>query len=576
MNKLNSYIFLALILVMAGSAFGQQIPVFNQYLYNPYIYNPARAGSEDLGRLFLGYKKQWTDMPGAPSTSSLTFDYPILGQRSGVGVTLYSDQTHIINQVGGSLTYAYHIVSGANDETRISMGVSAGFLSQSIDFEKARVQQANDNVILNNAQASTAFEAAFGFRYSYRRFSIDFSVPQLVNSSVRYLNNQGLNQQQVAEFNLVNHFLGAIRYEIPVSLENELYLEPVGMVRIVAGLPVQYDANFLLHWREQLTLGLGWRSGGPEGAFASGLNASIGFDINDYFTAAYIFEMSGPRNLRSIVGDTHEFTLGFRFGGTRQRVERLENKVNTLEESGLQMLMEEEKRRQDSLENVRKQGKSGMRPAFNYQGADSMGFSPEEWQLFERYKLYDDMRLMDELRQYKQMKQIDDMLKLKEIMDIQDRIKELEAERRRNESSQRPTSRGGGDLNLDEVLRIGQDGDTLHFLKLGEVYFDKDSYKLRSEEKARLNQVKQRYEKMSDVVVVYVTGNASTEGTDAYNMILSTNRCKAVRDHLKAAGMDDAVFMNIPYGEEDPLIEEDKSEDKREQNRRVDILILKN
>jgi outer membrane protein OmpA-like peptidoglycan-associated protein len=49
-----------------------------------------------------------------------------------------------------------------------------------------------------------------------------------------------------------------------------------------------------------------------------------------------------------------------------------------------------------------------------------------------------------------------------------------------------------------------------------------------------------------------------------------------VREHLKSIGMGDAVFMILPYGEEDPLVQKDNTEAKREENRRVDILILKN
>jgi len=562
MKTIISYIATAFFLMIGTSAFAQQVPVFNQYLYNPYVYNPARAGSQELGQLFLGYKKQWTDMPGAPATSVLTFDYPLQSQRSGVGATIYSDQTHILNKVGGSLTYAYHIVSGPNDNQRLSLGLSAGFLSQTIDFARANVQDRSDQIILENAQNSTAFEAAFGLHYQYENLSIDFAVPQLVNSSVRYLNTVGTTQQ-LAEFRLINHYLGAIRYKIPVSLQNQLYLEPVGMVRVVRGLPMQYDANFLLHWREQFTIGAGWRSGSPEGAFASGINVSLGFKLNDYFTAAYIYEVTGRQQYRSILGDTHEFAIGFKFGGTRNRVDRLEDKVHDLEETGFQKILDADQARKDSMQQAKRE-QQGMR-------LDSLGFTPEEWKMFRDYEMYNDLRLLEELRRMKRLKEMDEMLRLQEIMQLKNRLEEIEKQNKEMGNKSR-----GNSFNGETVYRRTAEGDTVAFYKLGSVYFDKDSDRLRGSERARLVQTKNQYSSLQNVVVVYLTGNASTEGGNAYNMLLSTRRCKAVREHLKSIGMDDAVFLILPYGEEDPVIKKDKTEDEREENRRVDVLILKN
>lgn len=566
MKKLISYIAFTLTLLIGSQVFAQQVPVFNQYLYNPYIYNPARAGDGDLGRLFLGYKKQWSDLPGAPATSVLTFDYPLTAQRSGVGVTMYSDQTHIINKVGGSLTYAYHIISGPNDNQRISLGLSAGFLSQTIDFNRARVRDGSDPVILANAQNSTAFDAAFGFHYSYENLAIDFSIPQLVNSSVRYLSAQGTSQQ-VADFQLISHYLGAIRYKIPVNLENQLYLEPVAMIRAVRGLPMQYDANFLLHWKEQFTVGAGWRSGSPEGAFASGLNASFRFNLNDYFSATYIYEMTGKSQYRNIMGDTHEFSIGFKFGGTRDRVDQLEDKMHDLEESGFQKIMDMEQAKQDSAIAAKRDA--------NRMKLDSLGFNPDEWKMLRDYEMYNDLRLLEELRRLKRLKELDDMLRLKEMMEIKQRLELIESQK----SNPNSTFRGydpSKDPNADVVYRTTENGDTLSFYRIGTVYFDKDSEQLRTGERARLTETKDKYKRMENVVIVYLTGNASTEGGDAYNMMLSTRRCKAVREHLKTIGMGDAVFMILPYGEEDPLIQRDDTEDKREENRRVDVLILKN
>ena len=60
------------------------------------------------------------------------------------------------------------------------------------------------------------------------------------------------------------------------------------------------------------------------------------------------------------------------------------------------------------------------------------------------------------------------------------------------------------------------------------VYFDFDSYRFKSEEKKKLLKVKGS---------VTVTGYASPEGSDSYNLKLSLKRARAVADFLKKRGV---------------------------------------
>lgn len=69
--------------------------------------------------------------------------------------------------------------------------------------------------------------------------------------------------------------------------------------------------------------------------------------------------------------------------------------------------------------------------------------------------------------------------------------------------------------------------------------------------------------------LVLLSGHASDEGTDDYNMALGARRAQAVRDALEAAGVPRERISWISYGEGAPLDPNDKPK-----NRRVEIAIL--
>jgi type IX secretion system PorP/SprF family membrane protein len=99
----------AFIFLNLGLGKAQQMPVFNHYIYNPLLYNPAATGKDSLGNAFINYRNQWTGINNSPTTATITFDSPLFKNRVGLGGTVYLDQTHIVQRVGASLNYAYHI-----------------------------------------------------------------------------------------------------------------------------------------------------------------------------------------------------------------------------------------------------------------------------------------------------------------------------------------------------------------------------------------------------------------------------------------------------------------------------------
>ena len=80
---------------MVGSAVAQQIPMYSQYMFNMMNINPAFAGSRGVPTTTMLFRKQWLDMPGAPTSGSVTFDNRIADKNHNWGAQLYFDNIGI-------------------------------------------------------------------------------------------------------------------------------------------------------------------------------------------------------------------------------------------------------------------------------------------------------------------------------------------------------------------------------------------------------------------------------------------------------------------------------------------------
>ena len=123
---------------------------------------------------------------------------------------------------------------------------------------------------------------------------------------------------------------------------------------------------------------------------------------------------------------------------------------------------------------------------------------------------------------------------------------------------------GVGDVNggtLGEQLRAV--GDT--------VYFDLDSYSVRTDGAAILQQQAQILNG-NPSVMVRIEGHADERGTREYNIALGDRRANAVKETLVSYGIDRNRISTISYGKDQPICGE-ASESCYGQNRRGTTVI---
>jgi outer membrane protein OmpA-like peptidoglycan-associated protein len=106
------------------------------------------------------------------------------------------------------------------------------------------------------------------------------------------------------------------------------------------------------------------------------------------------------------------------------------------------------------------------------------------------------------------------------------------------------------------------------------VNFDVDQAIIRSDDKAALDKVVNFVKKYSDAKIE-LHGYTDNRGTEAHNLWLSEKRAEAVKQYLiKEAGVDPSQISTVGRGESNPVAD-NKTEKGRFENRRVEVLILR-
>lgn len=518
--KLITSLFLVLLFCLPSKA--QQTPVWTHYVYNPYLYNPARAGSGDMGSVNLIHRQQWVNMPDAPISSLLSFEMPIKDSNVGVGGMLYSDETHILNNIGGLASYAYHIPFNTAKTTRLSIGLSGGILNRRADFLSANVEDPTDIAILENDVNGVAFDAAAGINFGAKRFNLGVSVPQIIGNKVKLLDNAG----DEVRFELVRHFLGTLSYKFGTK---KIHVEPVAFVRYVPSLPIQYEGSLVLDWNETLFLGAGYRS-----SSVSALAAHAGVRIKKRFSISYAFETGFDETEQTAFGNTHEIMVGYHFGQKgpsmlEQRMSELESKVETVEK----------------------------RILYN-EKSDA-----------EKFKTLEE----SDANQTKELETLGEKVE-SNSSNIESNTNEIKVIGEGNEDIEKRMNKA--ETEIEELKRKLAEiyEQPYKYKKLGSVYFEQGKHDLDADSKARLEALKQSLDSKGVDYTIYLAGNASKEGNSESNMILSVKRTVAAKEYLEALGINGERIVLLPYGEENP----DQgnlqlTEEERKLSRRVDVFI---
>lgn len=234
--KMKRYMIALLVSVMvSGTAYAQLAPLGAMYYHNQYLNNPAFAGMRQGVEVDLGYRQQWSTVPGSPKVQILTGSYAIT-PKAGLGLNVYNDQTGLFKRTRVMGSYAYHLPLSSKAD-RLSFGVSLGFMDELVD-QGLMDGDPNDPSVRNFNERRQYVDGDFGVAYTKARLSLQVAVPNLRNS----LGLSKQDEQVVDEA----RFFAAASYKIRLSESEGVGLEPKISFRDMRGFDdiVDIGVNF--------------------------------------------------------------------------------------------------------------------------------------------------------------------------------------------------------------------------------------------------------------------------------------------------------------------------------------------
>lgn len=284
-----------------ATANAQQLPQYTQYMLNEFAINPAVAGKEEFADVRSNNRYQWVGITDAPRTYMLTVNGPMKLKNMGLGMNLFTDIVGPTRRVGLNFSYAYHIK--LNEETKVSLGLSAGVLQWGIDGHKLQLHDAGDENLLTQYQTTYVPDFGAGILLYTKKYYIGVAVPQMYQSKINLYPGVENKGKLVTHFN-VN---GAYKFD----LGEDFKLEPSFILKYATPAPMKLDVGVRAIYREQVWLGAAYRHN-------DAVTALVGYLYKNYLMIGYSYDFS-TTNIRRYSSGTHEVMLGLRFSRQHNR-----------------------------------------------------------------------------------------------------------------------------------------------------------------------------------------------------------------------------------------------------------------
>ena len=290
-------------ILLSAASMAQQQPMYSQYMFNMLNINPAYAGSRGVMTATALYRNQWVGIPGAPRTSSFSFDMPLNEKKIGIGFQLYDDRLGIERTTGINAFYAFRFqISGSGT---LSLGLQAGLLNYQANYTEVSTFQPNDPSFAANVSGLLP-SAAAGVYYNSDKFYIGFSTPALLKTQISYNNAAQIASVTSQDLHLY------LASGFVMNLNQDLALKPSVLLKAVSGAPLEVDVNANLWIQNKLSIGASYRTG-------DAVVGMVELQLNQQLRFGYAYDKTFS-DLGTLNTGTHELMLRMEFGSSGGKV----------------------------------------------------------------------------------------------------------------------------------------------------------------------------------------------------------------------------------------------------------------
>lgn len=302
----------------------QQKPQYTQYIFNNFLLNPALSGMENYTDVKIGHRQQWQGINGAPKTSfvsahmvlgdkylwrnalslpengdppmgrNYTQNYTSSPAHHGLGFMAVNDKAGPLSFLNVALTYAYHLKM--NNALNLSVGTALGINHVSLDLNALKLEEQNDPALSNAGNSQLKPDLSVGLWLYGARFFAGASVQQIIPQELSFSSNPNYSTGRE-----VGHVFLTAGYKL--FIDNEISATPSVMLKKVGNIPLSYDANLKVSFKDRFWVGGSYRKNDSFAALA-------GINFNNVFNLTYSYDYT-TSPLRSYTSGSHELVLGF-------------------------------------------------------------------------------------------------------------------------------------------------------------------------------------------------------------------------------------------------------------------------
>jgi type IX secretion system PorP/SprF family membrane protein len=277
--------------------FGQQLPLYTQYIFNSFVINPALAGTHNYYQIRTNTRVQWAGIPDHPITNYLSVYGPDKNMDMGYGCYVFNDVTGPTSKFGISGAYAYNIA--IQEGMRLSMGLSFGIMQYKVDGTNIDLAQPGD-VLNGSVYSKVVPDAGIGLYLYTFNYHVGFSTNQILNNKVKLLEVE--NTDAVSRLRSHFYLTGGYRYYI----NKEWALEPNMALKAVGAAPVQMDITVKGIYDAMIWGALAYRTG-------DAISLLLGYIHQGQYFFGYSYDFTAFSDIRKHSVGSHEITIGYRF-----------------------------------------------------------------------------------------------------------------------------------------------------------------------------------------------------------------------------------------------------------------------
>ena len=295
----------------------QNLLKFNRFLINP-TFSTVR---EDKSYINLLHRNQSVSFDDNNQMYFLSYSGRI-GDRSGLGLSLYTQREGTLSNYGVLANYAYGVK--LSDKSNFTFGANLSYYNSG--FDESRANPVETDPFLSGFQDSSFLTFQPGFNISYGQFDFGMYAENLIDYNLK-------TSEAITQFK-DKTFSGHLQYTHPFEASSGIFeggrLMPLARARMVGQDDFVLGGNLILDLPK-----IGWLQGGYDSFY--GASAGIGFNLNRRISIGYTMEKGLSSNFDNF-GLTHEISFAYSFTPnlTEDRVMLEEGYEDSLAEQGVE------------------------------------------------------------------------------------------------------------------------------------------------------------------------------------------------------------------------------------------------